>query len=96
MTSQLVALYESGAITADHLIAETLHRLDPADAGRALRPLSTDLRQRVQQFAREYRPGKMLSNYGSQPTPDQVEAAMAWLKVETTPSAEANESNAVA
>jgi hypothetical protein len=29
-------MYEKGAITADHLVAECLHRIDPEDPGRVL------------------------------------------------------------
>jgi hypothetical protein len=79
MMEKLVAMYEKGVITADHLVVESLRLLDPANPGAALKALSGDVLQRMLKYAREYRPGKMRTNYGLQPTVDQVRAAEKWI-----------------
>lgn len=33
MTNSLLAMYRGGAITADYLVIECLHRIDPAGPG---------------------------------------------------------------
>jgi hypothetical protein len=80
MTARLVALYEKGDITADHLIVESLRLLDPANPGLVLEALPNEVLPRVLKYAQEYRPGKMRTNYGVQPTPDQVAAARKWIE----------------
>jgi hypothetical protein len=80
MTANLVTLYEKGAITADHLVAETLSMLDPANPALDLQDLSKELLQRVLKYAQEYRPGKMRTNYGRSPSLEQVQAAKQWIE----------------
>ena len=36
MIETLVAMYEKGAITADHLVVQCLHMIDPNDPGLVL------------------------------------------------------------
>jgi hypothetical protein len=80
MITKLVALYEKGDITADHLVAESLQLLDPVNPGLLLEALPNDVLPRILKYAQEYRPGKMRSNYGLQPTLDQVTAARKWIE----------------
>ncbi len=75
----LLRMYESGAITADHFVVESLCLLDPLDPAQMLGDLSDELLQRVLQYAQEYRPGQMRTNYGHQPTAEQVQAARQWI-----------------
>lgn len=80
MTTSLVAAYRKGAITADHLVVRCLQLIDPEDPGPILDPLPPDLAHRLLEFARQYRTGRMVTNYGNLPTPDQVEAAKRWIE----------------
>ena len=80
MIPQLVALYEEGSITAHHLVVEVLHRLDPAAPSLVLEQLPEDILERMLQYANDFRPGKMRSNYPIQPSTDQVEAAKRWIE----------------
>ena len=76
----LVAMYQSGAITADHLVVRSLLLVDPADPALALNPLPHEILMRAIEFAREYKPDAMATNYGSVPDPDQVDAAKKWIE----------------
>ncbi len=76
----LVKMYQDGAITADHLVVRFLHLIDPADPAVALNPLPHEILVRALEFAREYKPDAMATNYGSVPDPDQVEAAKKWIE----------------
>lgn len=88
MISKLINMYEKGAITAHHLVLECLDRIDPANPGIVLSPLSHEMHMRMLDHVREYRHGEMVSNYGNEslPTVDQVEAARAWLEAKLTQS----------
>jgi hypothetical protein len=87
MTARLVAMYEKGEITADHLVAESLRLLDPANPTVVLEALPSDVLQRMLKYSHEYRPGKMRSNYGLQPTAEQVAAAKKWIEAKVRQSA---------
>jgi hypothetical protein len=76
----LVQMYQSGAITADHLVVECLHRVDPQHPEQVLGILSAAVLERMLQYVREYRPGSMRTNYGQQPAADQVAAAKGWIE----------------
>ena len=80
MMEKLVAMYEKGAITADHLVVESLHMLDPHCPEMVLSALPLEILERMLKYAGEYRPRRMRSNYGPQPTPDQIKAAKHWLE----------------
>ena len=77
---KLLAMYEKGDITADHLVAECLHMIDPADPALVLARLPNDVLSRMLHYAHEYRAGTMRTNYGLQAAVDQVEAAKAWIE----------------
>jgi hypothetical protein len=87
MISKLVALYENGDITADHLAVECLHMLDPANPAVVLATLPGTVLQQVLEYARNYRPGQMRANYGVQPAADQVGAAKKWIETKGRQSA---------
>jgi hypothetical protein len=76
----LVESYQKGAITADHLVANCLHQIDPANPGLVLDALPGEILTRMLEFAQRYRPGGMVTNYGSLPAVDQVEAAKRWIE----------------
>jgi hypothetical protein len=77
---QLVAKYESGAITGHELVVDCLTMLDPGDPSGSLGNLPPDTLPRLREFLDSYRPGEMMSVYGGAiPTPDQVLAARRWL-----------------
>jgi hypothetical protein len=72
-------MYEKGAITADHLVAQCIHMIDPNNPGLVLQELPSSLLDRVLEYARRYQPDRMISNYGILPAADQVEAAKDWI-----------------
>jgi hypothetical protein len=80
MIAKLVEMYQKGAITADHLVVECLHRLDATHPELVLGKLPSAVLERILQHARAYRPEDMRTNYGLQPTVDQVEAAKHWIE----------------
>ncbi len=80
ITASLVEMYQSGAITADHLVVRSLLLVDPADPALALNPLPHEILVRALGFAREYKPDAMATNYGGVPDPDQVDAAKKWIE----------------
>jgi hypothetical protein len=87
MMEKLLSMYETGAITADHLAVECLNMLDPANPNLVLAALPDSVLQRVLKYAREYRPGQMRTNYGIQPAVDQVGAAKKWIESKDRQSA---------
>jgi len=80
MITSLVSMYEKGAITSDHLVAQCIHMIDPDDPGLVLSDLPNSILDRMLIYARRYQPGRMVSNYGNLPTTDQVEAAKNWIE----------------
>ena len=80
MIESLVALYLKGAITADHLAAECLHLIDPAEPGLVLDDLPGEVLALMLDHARRFRMGKVISNYPILPAVDQVEAAREWIE----------------
>ena len=81
---ELLAMYREGAITAAQVVSEGLQMIDPENPGLVLYAMSDELRGRVLDYARSYRSGRMLSNYGTLPTLDQVEAAQRWVEAQET------------
>jgi hypothetical protein len=73
-------MYEKGAITADHLVVQCLHMVDPLDPALVLSALPHELLMRILDFALQYRPDGMVTNYGILPAFDQVEAAKNWIE----------------
>jgi hypothetical protein len=86
-------MYEKGAITADHLVAQCLEMIDPQDPSSVLDGLPRSFLERIRDHAAKYRSGPMLTNYGRIATADQVDAASRWideaLKVEPAASSKA-------
>jgi len=73
-------MYEKGAITADHLVAQCINMIDPDDPGLVLSDLPKSILDRMLEYTRRYQPGRMVSNYGILPATDQVEAAKNWIE----------------
>ena len=69
-----------GAITADHLVVECLHMLDPRHPETVLGVLPSAVLERMLKYVREYQPESMRTNYGPQPALDQVTAARIWIE----------------
>jgi hypothetical protein len=80
MVDSLVAMYEKGAITADHLIVQCLSMIDPADPALVLNVLPEKILSRMLEFVGKYQPDRMVSSYGPLPVVDQVEAAKSWIE----------------
>lgn len=80
MKNSLVSMYEKGAITADHLVAQFIQMVDPDDPGSVLSDLPSTVLDRMLEYTRRYRPDRMISNYGIVPATDQVEAAKKWIE----------------
>jgi hypothetical protein len=76
----LVAMYEKGAITADHMIVACLERLDPTDPASMLSQLSPEMLDRMLRYANFFQHGTMISNYGAPPSMDRVAAAKKWIE----------------
>jgi hypothetical protein len=79
MIKKLLAMYQKGAITADHLVVECLHGIDPRHP-EILALLPSAVLERMLKYVRDYRPGGMRTNYGLEPTEDQVAAAKTWIE----------------
>lgn len=80
MIEKLVELYQSGAITADHLVVQCLHMVDPLHPECVLGALPSTILERMLKYVREYQPERMRTNYGLSPAVDQVEAAKSWIE----------------
>ena len=88
MINSIVDMYERGAITADHLAAQCLHLVDPADPASVLDFLPREALDRMIAYVEKYRSDRMISSYGLPPTIDQVEAANRWFSALSNPPAE--------
>jgi hypothetical protein len=80
MISSLVSMYQKGGITADHLVAQCIHMIDPDDPGLVLSDLPNPILDRILAYTRRNQPDRMISTYGIPPAPDQVEAAKNWIE----------------
>ena len=80
MKNSLVSMYEKGAITADHLVAQYIHMVNPDDPGSVLSDLPSSILDRMLEYTRRYQPDRMVSNYGTVPAADQVESAKNWIE----------------
>ena len=47
MITSLVSMYEKGAITSDHLVAQCMHMIDPDDPGLVLSDLPNSIPTRL-------------------------------------------------
>ena len=76
----------------DHLMVQSLCLIDPANAALALGSLPHEILLKALDFAREYRSDSMVSNYGTIPEPEQIEAAKNWIEaaLRTDPVATGN------
>jgi hypothetical protein len=72
MMTGLVAMYQKGAITADHLVAECLHRVDPENPALVLDSLPDEILMRMLDYVRKFREGKLVSNYRILSSVDQL------------------------
>lgn len=77
---ELAQMHQKGAITTDHLVVEALHLLDPKEPALVLNALPREVLERMLDYATQYRPGAMRTNYGLQPAQDQVAAAKRWIE----------------
>jgi hypothetical protein len=80
MITDLVEMYNKGAITADHLAVQCLHMIDPANPQLVLSGLPHHILMRMLDFVSNYRPNCMITNYGVLPAEDQVAAAKEWIE----------------
>ena len=80
MITSLVRMYEKGAITADHLVAQCIQMIDPDDPGLVLSDLPDSILDRMLAYTRRYQPDRMKSTYGIPPATDQAEAARNWIE----------------
>ena len=80
MMRSLVEKYQAGMITDDHLMVESLHRVDPENPGLILGSLPDTILRRMLQFTNESADCRMITNYGVLPTQDQILAAKDWIE----------------
>jgi len=92
-TNSLVDMYQNGKLTADHLMVQCLHMIDPANPELVLSTLPHEILMRMIEFARQYRPNGMVTNYGILPATDQVDAAKKWLGDNCTVNTDTRDSN---
>jgi hypothetical protein len=78
--NDFIEMYKKGAITADHLVLECLHLIDPANPEVVLRSLPRDIISRIVKLAAHYQRDRMITNYGNLPTDEQVAAAAEWIR----------------
>ena len=78
--SSLLEQYQAGMINDTHLVVESLNLVDPENPGLVLNSLPEDILMRVLRFSKEFRQGRMITNYGSLPAIDQVRAAQHWIE----------------
>ena len=76
----LLDQYRTGKITDAHFVVECLNTVDPDRPGDVLSGIPDSLLRRVLAFTKDYQPGRMLTNHGALPTPDQVVAARRWIE----------------
>jgi len=76
---RLVSTYEKGAMTGHHLVVQSLLMIDPDDPGLVLSELSDPFLIDALNHAQKSQVGRMVSNYGTMPTADQIEAAILWI-----------------
>ena len=62
MIEKLVEMYEKGALTADQLVVQCLHTLDPEQPELVLGYLPPAVLERMLNYARQHRPGSMRTN----------------------------------
>ena len=81
MESDLIQMFDAGAITAHEAAVESLNRLDPLEPESVLADLPEELLIAVQDFVDHYQPKKMLSvpSGGTMPSEAQVAAAAEWI-----------------
>ena len=80
MMRSLVEKYQAGMITDDHLMVESLHRVDPENPGLVLGSLPDTILRRMLQFTNESAGCRIVTNYGILPTQDQILAAKDWIE----------------
>src|SRR5271157_2977502 len=80
MITSFVSMYEKGAITSDHLVAQCIQLIDPDDPGLVLSDLPNSILDRMLAYTRRYQPDRMMSTYRIPPAADQVEAAKIWIE----------------
>ena len=80
MIHSFVATYEKGAITADHLVAQSLEMIDPDNPGLVLGGLPVAILDRLFGFVQRTQHERIVTNYGKVPTLDQLEAAKEWIE----------------
>jgi hypothetical protein len=80
MMRSLVEKYQAGMITDEHLVVESLNMVDPKNPGLVLSSLPDDIVLRTLRFAKDYLPGRMVTNYGVLPAQDQILAARLWIE----------------
>jgi hypothetical protein len=92
-TASLIAMYKKGVITADHTVVECLRMIDPTNPATVLTALPPEIIVRVREFARQYRPNAMITNYGILPASDQVQAADRWIEARNISGPRSSKSN---
>jgi hypothetical protein len=80
MMRSLVEKYQTGMITDDQLVVESLNVIDPNDPGSVLNGLPENIIHRILGFANDYVHGRMVTNFGLLREADQVFAARQWIE----------------
>ncbi len=77
---QVLARYESGAITAHEMVVDCLGRVDPGDPAAILDQIPPRALPQLAEFLAAYKPGAMLTLHDRMiPSSAQVLAARRWL-----------------
>jgi hypothetical protein len=80
IVTELVEMYEEGAITAHQAAMDCLHMLDPDNPGLVLCGLPSKIVDEMLEYARRYDPSRIESRRRLPPTVDQVRSAQNWIE----------------
>jgi hypothetical protein len=77
--NRLIAQYNRGQLTDHELIIRCLNTVDPTNPSSVLDLLPPNTIGYLIEFVNGFQEGKMLGNYESDPSLEQVRAAQRWL-----------------
>ena len=80
MIDTLVRMYKDGAITRYQIMIECLRMVDPKQPQLVLESLPDEVHDEMLGYASRYDPRNGAPKERLMPTPDQVEAAVNWIK----------------
>jgi hypothetical protein len=77
--SELLRMYDKGAISTHHLVVECLNMIDPNEPERVLGELPDDILRAILEFGYYNVSDEWITNFNDVPTKDQVVTATKWI-----------------